>query len=200
MRHEVFYWVFNMSVTAALTGMLVLLVRQIKAIPRRLTVSLWLIPFLRMALPFGLGSRYSLMALLSRIATKTVVVYQPAEGPTVSMVNMVQAADSYFPVTYKVNLWEKLFDLGAVVWSVVALALLLMLAAIYATTLREVRDATRLRDNIYLSDKVTTAAVYGILRPRIVLPAAYRDREIELVLLHETTHIRRGDNLWRALA
>ena len=200
MGHEAFYWVFNMSITASVTGVLVLLVRQIKAIPRRLTVLLWLIPFLRMTLPLGLGSRYSLMSLLSRVATKTVVVYQPAEGLTVSMMNSVQAADSYFPVTYKIDLWEKLFGLGAVVWSIVALALVLMLAALYVTTLREVRDATRLRDNIYLSDKVTTPAVYGILRPRIVLPAAYRDREIELVLLHETTHIRRGDNLWRTLA
>ena len=200
MGHEIFYWVFNMSITAAVTGVLVMLVRQIKAIPRRLTVLLWLIPFLRMALPFGLGSSYSLMALLSRIATKTVVVYRPAEGVTVSMVNMVQAANSYFPVTYKVNILEKLFGLGSLIWSIVFLALLLMLAAIYGATLREVKDAAHLRDNIYLSDKVTTPAVYGILKPRIVLPAAYQGRDIDLILLHEATHIRWGDNLWRMLA
>ena len=200
MLDEVFYWVFNMSITASVTGVLVLLVRQIKRIPRRLTVLLWLIPFLRMTLPLGLGSRYSLMSLLSRVATKTVVVYQPAEGVSFSMMNSVGAAESYFPVTYKVNILEKLFGLGAVVWSIVGLALLLMLAAVYVTTLREVRNAVHLRDNIYLSDKVTTPAVYGILRPRIVLPAACQDKDMDLVLLHERTHIRRGDNLWRMLA
>ena len=200
MGHEVFYWVFNMSITAAVTGVLVMLLRLLRPIPRRLTVFLWLIPFLRMAAPLGLGSRYSLMSLLSRIATKTVVVYQPVEGMTVSMVNMVQAANSYFPISYKVNLWERLFGIGAVIWSIVFLALVLMLAVIYATTLREVKDAAHLRDNIYLSDKVTTPAVYGILKPRIVLPAACQEKDMDLILLHERTHIRRGDNLWRMLA
>ena len=200
MLREVFYWLFNMSITAAVTGVLVMLLRLVRPIPRRLTVLLWLIPFLRMVLPLGLGSRYSLMSLLSRIATKTVVVYQPVEGMTVSMVNMVQAANSYFPISYKVNVLEKLFGLGSLIWSIVFLALLLMLAVIYGTTLREVTDAAHLRDNVYLSDKVTTPAVYGILRPRIVLPAAYHDKDIDLVLLHEATHIRWGDNLWRMLA
>ena len=200
MLAEVFYWILNMSITAALTGACVMAVRRVKRLPRRLAVLLWAIPFLRMAVPLGLNSPYSLMTLASKIMAKTVVVYQPAENVAFSMMNSVKAADSYFPLTYKADLLEKVFGAASALWIAGALAIFLTLAAVYFTTLREMRDAAPLRDNVYLSDKSASPAVYGILKPRIILPASYRDKDVELILLHEETHIRRADNLWRMLA
>lgn len=200
MLQDIFYWVFNMSITAALTGLLVMLIRQIKRIPRRLSVLLWMIPFLRMVLPLGLNSPYSLMSLLSRFATKTVVVYQPADGIAFSMMNCVVAADTYFPVTYKVDLLEKVFSVASVIWIAVFFAMILMLAFTYVTTLCEIRNSRHVRDNIYLSEKLETPAVYGIVKPRIILPAAYQNKDADLVILHEKTHIRGLDNLWRMMA
>ena len=197
---EIFYWVLNMSITAGMTGLPVMAFRRIKTLPRRLTVLLWAIPFLRMAVPFGLNSPYSLMALVTKITAKTIVVYEPAEGVAFSMMNSVMAADSYFPVTYKEKLLEKVFGAAAALWIIGALAIVLMLTAVYFTTLREMRGAAHLRDNVYLSDKSAAPAVYGVIRPRIILPAVWRDRDMELILLHEETHIRRADNLWRMLA
>ena len=127
MLQEVFYWIFNMSITAALTGLLIMLVRLIKRIPRRLTTFLWIIPFLRMTIPLGLDSPYSLMSLLSKITTKTVVVFQPTEDVSFSMMNSVMAANSYFPITYKVNILENILSVASVIWAVVALASILML-------------------------------------------------------------------------
>lgn len=200
MLREIFYWTLNMSITAAVTGLPVMALRRVKRLPRRLAALLWAVPFLRMAVPFGLNSPYSLMALVSRLTTKTIVVYQPAEGVAFSMMNSVMAADSYFPLTYKASLLEKVFGAASVVWVTGALAIFLMLTAVYCTTMREMKDAAHLRDNVYLSDKSVSPAVYGILRPKIILPISYRDRELELTLLHEQTHIRRADNLWRMLA
>ena len=200
MLQEVFYWIFNMSIVAGFTTGIIALFRTIKRIPRRMVALLWLIPALRMIVPLGLSSPYSLMSLLSRITTKTVVVLQPMPGMDFSMMNMVMAANSYFPITYKTNILADVFALASVVWIIVALAILLLLAVLYVTTLRELKDSNHLRENICLSEKVTSPAVYGILRPKIVLPASWVDRNLELVLLHERTHIRRLDNLWRMLA
>lgn len=200
MLHEIFYWIFNMSITAAITGVLIMLIRLVKKIPRRLTVFLWVIPFLRMTFPFGLSSPYSLMSLISKITTKTIVVYQPTDDVTLSMMNSVMAADTYFPITYKSNTLEKVFDVASVVWVIVFLAIVLMMLVMYFTTLHELKDATQLRNNIYLSKKVITPAVYGIIKPKIILPTPYKDKDIELVILHEEMHIRRADNLWRILA
>ncbi len=200
MLQEVFYWVFNMSITAALTGVLILLIRQIKKIPRRITVFLWAIPFLRMTFPFGLNSSYSLMSLLSKITTKTIIVYQPTDDISFSMTNAVMAANTYFPITYKVNILDSIFRAASVVWIIVALAILLMLTVTYITTIYEIKDAILLRDNIYLSEKIISPAVYGIFKPRIILPALYQDRDIEYIVQHETAHIRGFDNLWRMIA
>lgn len=189
-----------MSITAVLTGALIMLVRLVKWIPRRITTLLWIIPFLRMAVPIGLDSPYSLMSLLSKVTTKTIVVFQPTEDISFSMTNSVMAANSYFPITYKVNILENIFSVASVIWAVVTLAIILMLTAIYFTTLYEIKDSKHLRDNIFLSEKITSPAVYGILRPKIVLPTSYQDRDIELIIQHEKTHIRGLDNLWRIIA
>ena len=200
MLQEIFYWVFNMSIMAAITGIFIMLIRLVKKLPRRLLVVLWAIPFLRMTVPFGLNSPYSLMSLLSKITTKTIVVYQPTDDVGFSVTNCVMAADSYFPITYKVNILENIFKVASVIWIIVSLAILLMLAVIYFTTLYEIKDAAHLRDNIYLSEKIISPAVYGIIKPKIILPVSYKDRDIELVILHEKMHIHSADNLWRVLA
>lgn len=200
MLQEVFYWIFNMSIVAGFTTGIIALIRAVKRLPRRIAVLLWLIPALRMTVPLGLSSPYSLMSLLSRITTKTVVVLQPIPGMDFTITNITMAANSYFPVTYKTDLLYDLFAVASVVWIIVALAILLLLAVLYVTTLRELKDSKHLRENIYLSEKVTSPAVYGILRPRIILPTSWADRDLEWVLLHERTHIRRLDNLWRMLA
>ena len=199
MLGEVFYWLFNMSIVTVLTGLPVLLIRQIKRIPKRVTVFLWAIPFLRMVVPFGLGSPYSLLSPLSGITAKTVVVHQFAEGLPVTAMNYTMGAKSYFPITYRTEMLEQVFSVASVLWVIVAVAVMLMLAVTYGFTIYEVQDATHLQGRVFLSEKVLSPAVYGILKPKIILPASYENRDTELIVLHETTHIRRLDNLWRML-
>lgn len=200
MLQEVFYWLFNMSITATLTGVLIMLVRMIKKIPRRLMVFLWIIPFLRMMFPFGINSPYGLMSLLSKITTKTIVVYQLTDDIAFSMMNSVMAADTYFPITYKVNVLENIFGVASAIWIIVSLAIVLMLTVTYFTTIYEIKDSTHLRYNIYLSEKIISPAVYGIVKPKIILPASYKVGDIDLIILHENTHIQSFDNLWRMIA
>lgn len=200
MLQEIFYWVFNMSIIAAVTGLLIMLVRMVKKIPRRITIFLWAIPFLRMIVPFGINSQYSFMSLLSEFSTKTIVVYQPMEDVSISMMNSVLAADTYFPITYKVNVLEDIFNVASVIWIIISVAIILMLIVMYSVTMHEIKDSDHLRDNIYLSEKIVSPAVYGIIKPKIVLPLSYKDKDVELAVLHEKMHIRGIDNLWRVLA
>lgn len=200
MLQEVFYWLFNMSITAAITGMLIMLIRTVKKIPRRFMVFLWIIPFLRMSLPIGLNSPYSLMTLLSGLTTKTIIVYQPADNIAFSLMNSIGAADTYFPISYKVNILDSIFHIASIIWIIVTVTILLMLVVAYFTAMREIKGATHLRENIYFSENVISPAVYGFIKPKIILPASYKDRDIELIVLHEKTHIRSLDNLWRIIA
>lgn len=199
MPDEIFYWILSMSISAAVTGVPVLLARLVKRLPRRVLIFLWAIPYARMVLPIGLNSPFSLMALLSGLTAKTVVVYQPMDNVIFSAMNFSMAANSYFPITYKTDVLESVFRVASVLWILVTLGLLLALAAAYAAGIRESREAKLLRENIYLSERVTAPAVYGIFRPKILLPLSWKG-DTELALLHERTHIRSGDNLWRLLA
>lgn len=61
----------------------------------------------------------------------------------------------------------------------------------------------RRRVGVYLSDRTDTPVVCGLLRPRIILPYAFKDlddrRQLRLILTHELVHIRRGDHLFKPL-
>lgn len=188
-----------MSIVASVMGLLVLAIRKVKFIPHRVSVFLWVILFLRMCIPFGINSPYSLMTLISRFTTKTVTVLQPADDLTLSMTNAIMAANSYFPITYKVNMLRRVFEIAGFIWLIGTLAIIIALAILYMATKREIKDSRLLDQNVYLSEKIESPAVYGIIKPKIVLPASFADTDREYVLQHERTHIRRCDNLWRLI-
>jgi len=195
---EAFYWFFNMSISASVAGIIILLLGKLKKLPRRLVHILWVIPFLRMWIPVGIPSKYSLMTLISKFTTKAVVVYDGALDFTVT--NHLMAADSYFPINYKVSLLDALFSVASIVWIGVAFAFLIVYAILYAVAKSETKDAILLRDNIYVSDRITSPAAYGIFRPKIIIPKGYELRDLRYILEHESAHIQRKDNFWRILA
>lgn len=197
MLADVFYWLLNMSISASIAGTAVFLLNKIPIIPRRLVNILWAIPFMRMWIPIGLNSKYSLMSLISEFATRSVVVYEGSAD--FSMTNFVMAADTYFPVTYKAELLKNVFQIAAIVWLVVAAVLLVAVLLVYLAAKAELKDARHLRDNIYLSEKITSPSVYGIFRARIIIPQAYETENLKFILMHENTHIKRKDNLCRII-
>lgn len=195
---EIFYWIFNMSLVASLMGIIVLLLRKIRSVPKRYAVFLWIIPFFRMCVPLGLNNPYSLLSLVSKFTTRTVTVYNEASFE-LSITNALMAANNYFPIKYRVSLYEKLFDTAGIVWLTGAVISLGILEVLYGITMREIRDAQCVKDNVYVSSKVDSPAVYGILHPKIVFPGTSEDLSVKYVLAHEKAHIRRKDNLWRIL-
>lgn len=197
MLTEVFYWIVNMSVAGTIAGVFVLLLRAIRRLPRRFIFCLWAIPLLRLWIPVSVGGKYSLMALLGELTTRTVVVYERL-ARIITAINFTQFADQYFPVVIKTNPLSQVFEVSAIIWLAAAAGLLGAYGVLYLAGKREIRDAVKLRDNLYLSPDLHSPAVYGIFRPKIVLSDMAQDNE--LILMHERAHIRRGDNLWRLLA
>ena len=202
MLSEIFYWLLSMSVSASIAGIAVLLFGKISRLPRRLYCFLWVIPFIRMWIPVGMNSRYSLMTLLTMLSKKTVVknIVVYSGDISMSMMNHVGAAKTYFPVTYEIDLLEDIFLVASILWLAVASVLLLFVIAIYAVTALELKKARHLRDNIYISNALAAPAAYGVLRGMIVLPENYSEDELRFILQHENAHIRRRDNLWRLVS
>ncbi|MFT3951607.1 MAG: M56 family metallopeptidase [Oscillospiraceae bacterium] len=201
MLSEAFYWVLNISMIGGATGLAVALLRKIPRLPRFAAYLLWLLPLIRLWVPFGVANRFSLLSFISQYATKTVVIWEEAPGaPDITMTNSLQAAERYFPITYKTDLLKNIFGVASAVWAVIAAAAILTCVFLYALTKRELRDAKHFRDNIWISGKITAPAVYGIFKPKIILPSWITEQDLPYILAHERVHIRRRDNFWRMAA
>ena len=86
------------------------------------------------------------------------------------------------------------------VWLAGAALLLLSSLTSMLRLRRRLVGAVRLRDNIYLADRIPSPFVMGLLRPRIYLPSTLKEVERGYILLHEQHHIRRRDHLAKLLA
>ncbi len=199
MLSEVFYWVLNMSITASLIGLALLLLRQVAKIPRFVIYLLWSPVLIRLLLPIGIPSRYSLMNVFSRALAKSVAV----EGFSISdvtMTNYVRAAENYFPINYKTALLEQIFRVSAVIWLVGSVLAVMLLIWSYASNCKAVKHTLKPAEGYFLSSFSATPFVYGIIKPKIILPSDLPEVDAKHVLAHESIHIRRLDNLWRMAA
>jgi beta-lactamase regulating signal transducer with metallopeptidase domain len=162
---------------------------------------LWVIPLIRLVLPFGITSKYSLLTLVSNLATRTVVVYEGTKFiPKLSYTNTIMAANQYFPVEYKTNLLEGVFHVASIVWAIIAAAAVLTAILLYTFTKSEFKSAVLYKENIFISDRITSPALYGIVHPKIIIPYGLNEAALNYVIMHEKSHATRYDNLWRSVA
>jgi beta-lactamase regulating signal transducer with metallopeptidase domain len=201
MLSEIFYWVLNISIIGGVTGLIVALVRKIPRLPPFAAYALWLLPLVRLWIPFGMASRWSLLTLISKYTTKTVIIWEKAPGlPYSTMTNFAQAAESYFPVVYKTELLKNVFETASIIWAMIGITAILTTGFLYALTIREIKDAKHLEGDVWMSAKVSTPAIYGIIKPRIILPDWITQSELPFILAHERVHMLRRDNFWRVVA
>jgi beta-lactamase regulating signal transducer with metallopeptidase domain len=201
MLGEMFYWLLNMSILGTVAGFIVLLLSRIKRIPHLIIKLLWIIPFIRLWVPFGFGSIYSIMNVIYKITAGKAVVYSSAgDLPELTMMNSITTAESYYPIVYKSQMLENVFSAASVVWCIIFTSALIVSVFLYHVTKSEIKDAEHYRDDIYFSHKITSPAVYGVIRPKIILPHNIAEKDMDYVLLHERVHISRKDNLWRVIA
>jgi len=198
MLAELFYWVLNMSILGSVAGLLVLSLRKLKILPRFAVYVLWLLPLIRFWLPFGIANQYSLLNLISKFTTKTVLIRQ--ELPQITTTNSIMAAKNYFPLEYKTDLLKNLLNVASLIWIIVSCAVMLSLVLLYFLTKSELKTAQLISGKIYQSDRITAPAVYGIIQPKIMIPAQIAAGDLDYILLHEQVHIARRDNLLRVIA
>jgi beta-lactamase regulating signal transducer with metallopeptidase domain len=212
MLHQIFYWVLNMSILASVFGILIYTLRYIKGFPKLASYVLWAVILVRMLCPVGISSEYSLLNLISNASEWQIVRTIPLEGPKdtgsaltqrmpqLSLSNTIQEADSYHPVVYKSNMFADFIKVASVVWIIVLTAEVIAIIFLYCLTQTELKKAVHLRGIVYEGDMVNAPAVFGIIKPKLILPTGMKKEHLRYILAHEKVHIRRHDNLWRMLA
>ena len=188
----VFLKILNMSISASWIAATVLLLRLcLKRAPKWWNVLLWGLVAVRLMLPVSIESSLSLLPRAEVV--RPAVIAPSVPGGAAPMIGGAAAIAS--GAKTQLPIWTIL----AWVWLFGVLALFLYTAVSTLRLRHQVREAVRLRGNIYQSEQVASPFVLGILRPKVYLPYHMDSREAQHVLAHEQAHLRRGDHFWKPL-
>ena len=201
---ELFLKIVNMSISASWVVIAVLTLRFcLKKAPKWVNVLLWGIVAVRMVFPFSIESVLSLIPSAETISPTIMMEQSPSVQTGVPALNHVinpVISGSFTPAPgASANPLQIWIPVLAGIWLFGIAALFLYSAVSYWRLRRKVCEAVILRGNIYQSEKVCSPFVLGIIKPKIYLPYHMDSREMDHVIAHEQTHIRRKDHWWKPL-
>ena len=162
--------------------------------PSRLLCWLWLAVGVRFVLPWGIPLRLP-RPQSAPLAAAADTVQELGALPLPDLAPAAPAAAAALPWYARLTPWHVL----AAVWLAGVLVLALRGIAGYWRLRRSVALACKAPDGCYGGACVPAPFTLGILRPRIYLPDSLQSAARQAVLLHERTHIRRGDPLTKPL-
>ena len=216
----IFMKLCNMSLTATYCIAAVILLRLLlRKQPKIFSYLLWSVVLFRLLCPVSVSGEYSLLRMdTDMISQENLTGYresgiiawhgnhyligdgtQETDRDGINGATAVVAESGFYEWEAAQRL-HKMFTVGGYLW----LAGIVILA-VYSlwTTLRFrklLQGASRVEDNVFEMEGLTTPFVFGIVRPRIYLPARIQAEERKFVLEHERVHISRRDYLIKILA
>lgn len=216
----IFMKICNMSLTATYCIAAVILLRLLlRKQPKIFSYLLWIVVLFRLLCPVSVSGSYSLLRMdTDLISQEKLTGYHESgivawHGKDYLMNDDVQAADgdrikgatavvaeSGFYEWEAAQRLHKIFTIGGWMW-LAGMGLLIVYSV--WTTLRfrkYLQGASQVEDEVFEMEGLTTPFVFGIVGPRIYLPAHLQERERSFVLEHEHVHVARKDYLIKILA
>ncbi|MBQ7117624.1 MAG: hypothetical protein IJN88_05380 [Clostridia bacterium] len=197
-----FLKLLNVSTSACWLVGAVLLFRLIfRKAPKWLNVALWAVVAVRLICPVPIESSLSLVPTAEPIPTELLAI-DPNKGVDSVTVDIIEnpiysdIVDSSVSMDPDIGFTLVFADL---VWIYGVGAMLLYALFSCLHIYLKVRQSMRLRDNIYLCDRINTPFIFGIIRPKIYLPSYMSEDDMTYVLAHERSHLKRKDHLWKPL-
>ena len=204
----------RMSFSGGILIIMIAAVRFLSAnrLPKKYFMMLWSVALLRLLVPVELPFRFGITV--------------PVENAVADkMERMILSGDSLQKMTAVQTAAPEGVDLSGIlmralpyVWAAAALLLSVILAVLYIRECRRMNEAIPLsgeqacslrkeadipeRVRLLASDRIVTPVVFGIIRPKIILPSfllSEKSGRLKFVLAHEAAHVRRGDNLWKVI-
>ncbi len=147
---------------------------------------LWLLIAIKLILPFNIESKFSLIPeILFEKSTDDI-------SETISKV-VVPSSD----VKGELMNYESVFLL---IWVLGVTTILIYGVVSFWRLYKNTRDAIKLKDNIFQSEKVVSPFVLGIIKPKIYIPFNLDDETLSHIISHEKSHIKSFDNVTKLFA
>ncbi len=215
---DIFIQLINMSVNASYVVLAVIILRMIfRNVPKWIHCAMWLLVGFRLICPFSFESDWSIMPSESAISQSTVIVDEyerpqydasefvqentiPSDSAYVEQERTQQLSPIDEQITSERSIMQNIMHYIPYVW-IIGLAIISIYGGIsYVILRRRVSEAVRLRGNIYQCDRIDSPFMMGVIRPKIYLPFGLSEQNMEYVIAHEQTHIRRLDNITKIFA
>ncbi len=199
---EIFLKIVNMSISASWLVLAVLLLRLVlKKAPKWVSVLLWGFVAVRLICPFSFESVLSLIPSAQTVSPGIMMDWTPGIStgiaPLDQVVNPIISASFTPNPAASANPLQILIPVLGNVWLLGIVAMLAYTGASYLLLWRRVATAVLLKENIFQSENVDSPFVLGIIKPRIYLPFRMDGQNLEHVIAHEESHIRRKDHWWK---
>ncbi len=204
---ELFYAILNMSISASVLVLVVLLLRLLfRKAPKWVTILLWGLVAVRLICPFALETPFSLMPKTEWVAQESAY---PAEVITPDVIDPEEISDKYPGIEVSAPIlpapeitvhrgFGTSFVLSCLWLSGIGV-MLVYLAVSSIRIHRRTRNTKQFEGNIYTGESIVSPFVFGTVRPRIYLPENMDAISMSYVIAHEEAHLRRLDHLWKPL-
>lgn len=215
---EWMHTLFSLSLSASFVAVTILPLRWIlRRAPKKYSYLLWSIVFWRAVCPVSFFSSWSLFRLFPFMSTDgnrlefsmgTTLrnagnIPMPAGGSPGQGGAQAGIAEMILPGEAGAASWwntVKPEEICFYLWLAGIAALLICAGVSWMRLRRRVVWAVRVENGIYESDRISTAFLLGIFRPRIYLPAGLTGQERVFVREHERVHLCRHDHHIKMLA
>ncbi|MCL2198145.1 MAG: M56 family metallopeptidase [Defluviitaleaceae bacterium] len=176
---RIFLTVLNMSITGAFVILAICIARlPLRLAPKIISYCLWIVAGFRLVFPFSFESFFSLM---------------PFGTQPIGKFSAFALANEYgisYTVTEQLTTFN-MVRLYSYVWFTGAAGMLLYGVASYFILKHRIKNGTHV---------IVSPFVIGFFSPKIYLPDSLTEDEREYIMLHEQTHIGRGDHIIKFLA
>lgn len=201
MSDKVFLDIVNMSITGSFAILIIILARLLlKKTPKVFSYALWFVAFFRLLVPVSFESVLSILPFnTTPLSTDMLYIETPYVETGIkaidSVINPVVATEVFGS---NANVYQIFTFWGKIIWFIGVFAFCLYSIRSYSKLKKKLQSAVLLRDNIYISQVISTPFALGLRNPKIYLPSNLTDAQ-EYVIAHEQTHLARRDNLAKIL-
>lgn len=202
MLENTFLLMLDMSINATYAIFAVLIARLfLKNVPRVFSYVLWIVVLFRLLSPVAINSTVALLPVKEQLISETIInsINPYVNSESLEMVNNIVTPTSATSNT-NINLFQDWIGTISTLWIIGIAVMLIFNLWRYVKFRRNLIGSILVKDNIYLSDYISTPLVVGVIKPRIYLPSTVEKNEREYIIIHEEHHIKRFDHVVRFLS
>ena len=197
---SLFLNIVNMSITATWAVLAFTLLRPLlKRVPKWISCFLWGVVGLRLCLPFSFESVYSLIPATETIPSDITISKTPQIDTGVGIVNDFVnpvISESFTPdPSYSANPLQVIVGVASYIWLVGAVLMVLYSIISYIILKKKVSASIHYNNNIYYCDNIETPFILGVTKPKIYIPSGVNESDLEFIIEHEKSHLKRKDYL-----